>query len=964
MKKELITDFQAKYFAHELSRRGGAGVERVGKALFDACVDLNPHQIEASLFSLRSPLQKGVLLADEVGLGKTIEAGLSICQYWAEKKRNILVICPASLRKQWAIELQEKFNLPAFVLDAKIVRDSQKTGIENAFNMRGIIIISLHYASRMANEIKQIRWDLVVIDEAHKLRNAYRPSNKMGNSIRWATEGAKKILLTATPLQNSLTELFGISTLIDENIFGDISSFRSQYMNMGGDLEGLRHRLKSFVWRTLRRQVLEYVRFTQRKLVTRPFNPSDQEHALYQEVSNFLMADESYALPKAQKHLLTLLVRKALASSPLALAGTLRVIQTRLIKLKDDLEKERTPSFKMTINDFLEDEIYEEIMLDSLDESDDLDNEQAEEQEEKISLKLLDKEIQTLGKFIEQAESIGENAKSLALLSALRIGFEEMQKMGAAQKAVIFTESRRTQGWLKDYLEANGYADKVLTFNGTNKDDATGEIYKEWLSKNQTSGRISGSKQIDLRAAILDSFKNDAAILIATEAGAEGLNLQFASLVVNFDLPWNPQRIEQRIGRCHRYGQKHDVVVINFLNKKNEADRRVYELLSEKFNLFSGVFGASDEVLGSLESGVDFERRILEIYQSCRSTEEITQAFERLQKELDDSIQNKMQQTRQKLLEHFDEEVHHRLKVNHSDTISHLDRIGKIFWSLTKHVLKDNAIFNEKDHSFLLEKSPISESKRGLYKLISKESENIQGEFLYRLSHPLGEHVIETAKAQNSPYNQVVFDISNHPVKISMVEALKGKSGFLKLDLLTIDSLESEQYLLFTAIDEKGNNIDQETCERMMTCSAYLGKHLPSLSDMEQRLKDDGKRHIDATLAKNMEENNKHFNQAREQLESWAEDMVKSVELELDNIKRQIREKRRLARQSVTLQEQHDIQQDISKLDKQKRKMRSKIFEAEDQVEEKRDKLISALSARLKQKTEVQELFVINWKVV
>src|SRR5512135_3009284 len=124
-------------------------------------------------------------------------------------------------------------------------------------------------------------------------------------------------------------------------------------------------------------------------------------------------------------------------------------------------------------------------------------------------------------------------------------------------------------------------------------------------------------------------------IMIATEAAAEGINLQFCSLVVNYDLPWNPQRIEQRIGRCHRYGQKHDVVVINFLNAKNEADQRVHELLEEKFNLFTGLFGASDEVLGSIESGVDFERRILDIYQQCRTPTEIDAAFQTLRKELD-----------------------------------------------------------------------------------------------------------------------------------------------------------------------------------------------------------------------------------------------------------------------------------------------------------------------------------------
>ena len=137
-----------------------------------------------------------------------------------------------------------------------------------------------------------------------------------------------------------------------------------------------------------------------------------------------------------------------------------------------------------------------------------------------------------------------------------------------------------------------------------------------------------------MRSALVDYFRDEGRIMIATEAGAEGINLQFCSLVVNYDLPWNPQRIEQRIGRCHRYGQKHDVVVVNFLNRKNEADQRVFELLSEKFQLFEGVFGASDEVLGAIESGVDFEKRIADIYQHCRQTEEIKAAFDQLQLEL------------------------------------------------------------------------------------------------------------------------------------------------------------------------------------------------------------------------------------------------------------------------------------------------------------------------------------------
>lgn len=243
----MTTDYHAKYYAHELSRVGGTGVERIGRALFDAHVDLNPHQIEAALFALRSPLSKGALLADEVGLGKTIEAGLVLCQYWAERRRNILVIVPASLRKQWEIELAEKFNLPSIVLDAKTFNEEQRKGTPNPFrNNNNIMICSMHYAASKADLLKEIAWDLVVIDEAHKLRNAYRQSNRIGQRVRWATADRKKLLLTATPLQNSLLELYGLSTLIDEHLFGELASFRSQYINYGGDLDGLRDRLRAF----------------------------------------------------------------------------------------------------------------------------------------------------------------------------------------------------------------------------------------------------------------------------------------------------------------------------------------------------------------------------------------------------------------------------------------------------------------------------------------------------------------------------------------------------------------------------------------------------------------------------------------------------------------------------------------------------------------------------------------------
>lgn len=664
-----ITPHQAKYFAYDLTRRASTGMDRLSMALFDAAVDLNPHQIEAALFALQSPLSKGVILADEVGLGKTIEAAIVLCQFWAERKRRLLVICPASLRKQWAMELEEKFNLPTQVLDAKAWREARRSG-RAPLNDQAVLILSMNYAHALREDLKRIAWDLVVIDEAHKLRNAYRPSNKVGQGIRWATEDCRKLLLTATPLQNSLLELYGLSTLIDEKLFGDLNSFRSQYASAGSSVSDLRQRLAGFCRRTLRNQVTEYVRYTERRPVTRPFRPSDDEHALYEAVSSFLQRDDSYALPTRQRHLTALVLRKLLASSSLAIAGTLDALRTRLQTLRDE-QAQDDPAFTEALIEAedIDNELLDEILAEE------------EEPAAKAPLHTIDREklreeIAILEQLAARARAIGTDTKTHSLLTALDVGFAQMAKTGAARKALIFTESRRTQDYLKRFLEAHGYGGQVVLFNGTNSGPEANAIYERWVANQAGSGRASGSRAIDMRTALVEHVRDSAAILLATEAAAEGLNLQFCSLVVNYDLPWNPQRIEQRIGRCHRYGQKHDVVVINFLNERNEADRRVLELLADKFNLFNGVFGASDEVLGSIESGVDFEKRILAIYQGCRTPEEIEAAFRALQSEMDESIRTRMLDTRRTLLEHFDEDVHQRLRIQLDDAKARLDLIS------------------------------------------------------------------------------------------------------------------------------------------------------------------------------------------------------------------------------------------------------------------------------------------------
>ena len=650
-----ITEYQAKYIANFLTRRLPANdLNKLTASLQDAQVDLTPHQVEAALFAFKSPLSKGAILADEVGLGKTIEAGIILSQHWSEHKRRLLVICPANLRKQWSSELLEKFYLPSVIMESKSFNSSIENGTFNPFDRESIVICSLQFAKTKAAYIRRTDWDLVIIDEAHRLRNVYKPQNKTANAIKTAIESKKKILMTATPLQNSILELYGLVSIIDDYVFGDLKSFKSQFGHniTQAEFQELRRRLQPVCKRTLRRQVLEYIKYTKRIAIVEEFYPTENEQRLYDMVTEYLSKPRLYALPNSQRQLMTLILRKLLASSTYAIYGTFCSLINRL---QDKLNR---------VDDLFIGE--NEVIADYEDDNDQwVDNEEAEfEEAEELhpdDIEGIKKEIEELKQFRDLAEKIKKNSKAEHLFVALEKGFEQLKNLGAAQKALIFTESKRTQEFLYELLEKRGFKGKVVRFNGTNTDKESTVIYNEWLAEHKGTPKVTGSPTADRRAAIVDYFKNEATIMIATEAAAEGINLQFCSLIVNYDMPWNPQRIEQRIGRCHRYGQKFDVVVINFLNKSNAADIRVYELLDQKFQLFNGVFGASDEVLGSIGNGVDFEKRIAQIYNDCRTPDEIAYAFDCLQAELQEQISEKMIKARSALLENFDDSVKEKL---------------------------------------------------------------------------------------------------------------------------------------------------------------------------------------------------------------------------------------------------------------------------------------------------------------
>jgi ERCC4-related helicase len=947
-----LTPYHAKYYAYELTKRCASdSMEKLAGAVAGAQVDLNPHQVDAALFAFSSPLSKGALLADEVGLGKTIEAGLVLSQRWAERKRRMLVIVPSNLRKQWYQELSEKFFLPCQLLETKSYNAAVKMGNFRPFEIKDTIVIcSYQFARNKAADVANTPWDLVVMDEAHRLRNVYKPTNIIANTLKLALSGKHKLLLTATPLQNSLLELFGLISFIDEQTFGDLKSFRDQFVNLSQEqvFQALKARLQPICHRTLRRQVTAYVPFTKRHPIVEEFTPEEGEDRLYVLVSDYLRRENLQALPASQRSLMTLVLRKLLASSTFAIAGALESISNRL---KAKLQK-REPRESLEVE---LDKDYEAFDETAEEWGDDGTSEPLTDADRTA----IEAEVADLDSFAQLAISISHNAKGKALVKALGIAFAKARELCAAEKAIIFTESRKTQSYLLRVLVDSEFKDRIVLFNGSNTDDRSKAIYAAWQDKHAGSDRISGSKTADMRSALVDYFREEGRIMIATEAGAEGINLQFCSLVVNYDLPWNPQRIEQRIGRCHRYGQRHDVVVVNFLNRKNAADQRVYELLSEKFQLFEGVFGASDEVLGAIESGVDFEKRIAAIYQRCRKHEDIKVAFDQLQLELSLEINESMTQTRRKLLDNFDDEVREKLKVRADASVASLNRIERTLMRLTAHELNGYAEFVGED-SFHLKASPFPGAiPLGLYELPRRSGEA----HLYRLHHPLAEAIIAQAKGRELPVQDICFDYGAHDGIISILEPLVGKSGWLTLSCFIVESLDqTEDHLIFGALTDDGTLVDVDCAARLFTLPGRIigpcKNAAPAMAEdvIQQRL---------ATIRRTISERNARFFEAEaDKLDGWSDDLKLGLEREIKEVDRQIKEVRRAATTALTLEEKLAGQKHIKALESHRNEKRRSLFDAQDKVDLQREALISNIEGKLTQKSELNQLFTVRWSLI
>jgi hypothetical protein len=803
-----------------------------------AKIDPNPHQVEAVIFALARVREGGCILADEVGLGKTIEAGLVVAQLLAEGARRVLLITPTSVLGQWKQELFQLFDLEAREGEAQ----------PQGFDGDGVFLINREQAGSEKGREALLaceRFDLCVIDEAHEMfAGVYKRFDQLGlyhddapvariaGRVLEVLQAHQTpvLLLTATPIQNTLTELWGLVQFVDPlgTLLGDLPTFRNVFCGTDdrklapGQEDELRERLRVVLQRTLRRQAQEFLEtpFVDRQARLFEYAMSRAERELYDDVTRYLLEPKIIAFQGRHRQLLLLSFHRLMASST-------RALKTSLENVAKRLQHKRAG------------EPDEVDWLDELEEDEREASDEDAASESMFTPEALEAELRRVQGFVERAEQVvGDDGKFRALLKALQFVRDRQQRGLGSGKLVVFTEFVVTQEFLRERLIESKLVtdDEITLFRGTNNTPRARAALERWRAETPQDEGTKPSREIAQRLALVFEFKTRSRVFISTEAGAKGLNLQFCDTVVNYDLPWNPQRIEQRIGRCHRYGQKNGVIVINFLARDNDAQRLTFDILSQKLELFGTVLSATDEVLheaggpgnGVLVSalGAEFELELRRIYDRARSLEEVNEKLRELREQVEEQrkrFEDTHARTTSLIEDRFDDEVRKAFRGRKQALPGALAELDQDLLSVVLAFLEAHGIGYRRQHE-LLHVDASAHLGAALSVAIGASTEHRS----LNLSHPLVVAAVEDARA--------IADLP--PARVSL-SGVHGKRGRLRLCKLTLDGFEKVEELLPVVVLDDGRCLPLEAAKALLDGALEHVAQLPlGASVTDEQLQD------------------------------------------------------------------------------------------------------------------------------
>src|SRR3954471_11170467 len=897
--------FNQRILAEDLVRvRRPDDLERYAASHRQARIDPNPHQIDAVIFALRRLREGGCILADEVGLGKTIEAGLVSGQSRAEGAQRILLIVPKSLIGQWQNELLNLFGIQA-----------QET--QSNFTAQGVYLVGREFAGseRGAEPLAACApFDLVVIDEAHEIfaglhkrydrDGIYDETSEdalMAHRVRGFLRSAPVLLLTATPMQNSLAELWGLVQYVEPTgtLLGDINTFREVFCAdddrtlVPGQEHELQRRLGMVLQRTLRRQAQEFLDrpFTQRRCRLYEYAMSDDERSLYDDVTEYLLQPSLYAFAGSQRRLLLIGFHRRMASSIPALAASLENVAARLRRL--------ATGHRATLSaDDLRDLEDEENM-----------EEEPEEQTVPADTGAVAEELALVEDFVKRAKSLPHDAKARSFQDAIRVVLERGRDGRGSGKAVVFTESITTQEYLRRLLLDMGLSDEDVTlFRGTNDHDRAKQAHARWVheeARNLPPG-TRPTREVAVRLALVHEFRTRSKVLVCTEAGAKGLNLQFCETIINYDLPWNPQRIEQRIGRCHRYSQQRDVTVVNFIARGNEAHALTFEILSQKLDLFGRVLDASDVVLHEPRTDVpeiavsalslEFETDLRNIYSRSRTLDEVTREIAALRDKIAvrrDAYEKEYERTSSIIRSRFDEDVRRVFKRLREDLPAGLAQLDQDISDLVEGYLRSHGIrytWGEADGRVVFDvasaaemPAPIGDVRR----FATGDARGLANAQPLNLLHPLVKAAIADARAWSGGSGELL----SPPEAAPELSALSGRTGVLAVALADYAGFEPVQRLVAGAVFDGDVTLDPSLAAQIARLQAVDPE--PFTTTVAPRSLDDAVDEAVFVDQRDVEKREqKHFEQAIGQLERFVDDKVLVCRRERGSISEKLRSAR------------------------------------------------------------------------
>ncbi len=615
---------QAYYYATKLKE-----IERdniISSIISTSNMEVYPHQIASAIFGLKrffdfgkinfDHKKNGVILCDEGGLGKTFTAMLIISTRYTLGDK-IIVVVPNALMFEWVEVFENSFNIPYVVLDGK-------ESIENfQYEKEEVIITNFTTIKEQKSLFSSLNFDITVIDEAHKLKSG-KGESLLYDCIKNISKDSFKILLTATPIQNSILDIYNLAKLIDENLFEDEDSFYSRYHKKQENYEELSKKIKKIAFRTLRQEVADYINIPNRLSMSIEYSYNENELKLYKLLQSYLELEEKEAFPKMDKYDLTLMMTKFFSSSPNAFLGLIEGVQNRLL----DNQKDK-PYFD---------------------------------------------------EMIKLCSKITHSAKFEVFETILDKTLKELKFKKINEKIIIFTEYRKTLEFLYTSLNKGKYKGKVLTFHSKNsKED------------------------------IKSKFQNDYKILITTDIGSDGFNFNFGSAVINYDLPYNILKIEQRANRIHRIGQKGESIVVNLFNYENFYDVRILELIKKRILQFNSIIGSSDNFIGDFISLDTFNGKL----KNVKTYDEIEKEFIIKQEDNKNKIKNVEELSNHFLYTSFSKEVRDNVTLSPKVVEDNTKYLKENLWEFTKAFFQDKKGFKLDEESqsvipFINVKSPFT----------------------------------------------------------------------------------------------------------------------------------------------------------------------------------------------------------------------------------------------------------------